>query len=504
MQTRLLTAVLLIVTFTLLFTITAKGQSIDTAKVTLGLKNDNLANALKKIEQQSDFRFFYRNDDIRPVTHLNLIKDTRTIKQTLELLLQDSPLSYRQIENNILLERKDRQVSCEIKGRVVKGADKTTVANASIFLSNTTIGAKTADDGTFTLRNVKPGRYNLVVSIVGFETCRQVIEVRNTFDVPDIELSPKTIMLKEVGIYSRTRANWERNYGWFKDEFLGKTDIAKECKILNPEILEFDYDDSKNTLTASSSDFLEIENDALGYRIKYLLTNFTSINRLYADYYLDYKGSVFFEEMRGTASQEKRWQKRRYEVYEGSMMHFLRSAINNRIDKDGFRVQQLATYPNSERPSDSLIDTRTNFYKELKPQNNGEADSLSFWVKKSKLPKTFQKLLPFPLTEQEIIKTTDQPGQYTLDCESDGLYIAYNKNHRFHIIDQLKYLDNPANTENTLVTFNSPYAFFNSNGVISNPNCMMFYGAWSRKRVAELLPTDYETPDDMEPVIENP
>jgi hypothetical protein len=504
MRTRLSIAVLLIITFQLLFTITGEGQSIDTTKVTLGLKDESMATAIRRIEQQSSFRFFYRNKDIRVLTHLNLIPGTRTIEQTLEALLQNTFLSFRQMNNNILLEHKDQQTYYEIKGRVVISLDKNPVANASVFLSNATIGDKTANDGTFTLNNVKPGKYKLVVSIVGFEAFSQALEVNNSNTaLPDIEISPKPILLDEVSIHPKTNANWERNYGWFKDEFLGKSDIAKDCKILNPDVVDLDYDEATNTLTASSSDFLEIENDALGYKIKYLLTSFTLENRLSANFHLDYKGSVFFEEMKGTPSQEKHWQKRRYQVYEGSIMHFLRSAISNRMEKEGFRVQQLAIYDNPERPSDSLINARIKFYKELKSQSDIQLDSLSFWVKESKLPKTFQKLMPFPLNEQDIIKTTGRPGQYAFGCDDDGLYIAYNKNHHYHINDQLKYLDNRSNTENTLINFSSPYAFFNSNGVISNPNCVIFYGAWSKKRVAELLPIDYETPEDNGPAIEN-
>ncbi len=112
--------------------------------------------------------------------------------------------------------------------------------------------------------------------------------------------------------------------------------------------------------------------------------------------------------------------------------------------------------------------------------------------------------MPYPLTEQDIIKTTDRSGQYALSCDNDGLYIAYNRHHHYHISDQLKYLDNRSNTENTLINFGSPNIFFNGNGVISNPNCIMFYGAWSKKRVAELLPIDYETPEDMEQGVESP
>src|SRR5260221_10336533 len=159
------TSIILVVIFQLLFAITGKGQSIDTAKVTLGLKNESLSTAIKKIEQQSPFRFFYRDADIRPFSHLNLVPGTRTVKQTLEFLLQNTSLSFQQIEGNILLKRKDRQASYEIKGRVLKGLDKEPMSNASVFLSNTTIGNKTAGDGAFTLREIKPGKYILVTSI---------------------------------------------------------------------------------------------------------------------------------------------------------------------------------------------------------------------------------------------------------------------------------------------------------------------------------------------------
>ncbi len=493
---------LLIVVLQLLFTITVKGQSIDTAKVTFGLKGESLEKAIKKIEQQSSFRFFYRDADVKPLTHLNLTTGRYTIQQTLDSLLRNTSLSFRQINSNILLEHKDQQVYYEIKGKVVNGLEKSPAVNVSVFLSNTTIGDKTAIDGTFKLQNIKPGKYNLVVSIIGFETYSRVLEVdRSNITLPDIEISPKTIVLNEVTIHPHTTLNWERNYDWFKEEFLGKTDIAKECKILNPDLLDLSYDDATSTLTASSSDFLNIENDALGYRIKYLVTYFKMDNRLSANFHLDYKGAVFFEEMTGTPSQERRWQKRRHEVYEGSIMHFLRSAVKNNVEKDGFRVQQLANYPNPERPSDSLINARIKFYRELKSPNDRQFDSLSFWVKKSRLPKTFQKLMPYPLTEQDIITTTDRPGQYALNCDNDGLYIAYNRHHHYHISDQLKYLDNRSNTENTLINFGSPNIFFNSSGIISNPNCIIFYGAWSRKRVAELLPIDYETPEDIEQAL---
>ena len=193
---------------------------------------------------------------------------------------------------------------------MVNGDDNAPLTNASVFLSNTTIGDKTGKNGSFKLSSIKPGKYYFVVSVLGFETYRQTILVDSgNITLPDIKLFQKTILLNEVSIHSKTIANRERNYTLFKDEFLGKSNIARECVILNPEILDIDYNETTNILTASSSDFLLIENPVLGYKIKYLLTDFTFYNKLFEKYYLDYKGFVFFEEMDGTPAQKKYWQK---------------------------------------------------------------------------------------------------------------------------------------------------------------------------------------------------
>ncbi|MDB5155128.1 MAG: hypothetical protein JWR54_3879, partial [Mucilaginibacter sp.] len=380
-----------------------------------------------------------------------------------------------------------------ISGRILNQADSKPIANSNVFLSNATIGSKTADNGTFTLHNIKPGKYELIVSIVGFEAFNKSITVENSnIELQNIMLLPKTIALKEVNIKYHKDPNREKYYGWFKDEFLGTSQQAQDCKILNPDVLDLDYDEASNKLTASSYDFLEIENNALGYKIKYLLTNFSFENKGEKKIY--YQGPVLFQELKGSSAQERRWQKNREESYENSPMHFLRSAVNDRIKEEGFRVQEYSAYANPQRPSDSLINARISYYTNLKNQGSNQRDSLSYWGKKSKLPKIVYKLQPFPLSKKDIVRPTDKPGQYALSRNNNWLYVAYNKNHHFHINDQTSYLYNRSNTENTLVKFATPEAFFNSGGIISNPYSVIFYGVWGRNRVAEMLPVDYEPP----------
>lgn len=151
-----------------------------------------------------------------------------------------------------------------ITGKIINNADKKPVANASVFLNNAIVGDKTADDGTFTLRNVKPGQYTFIVTAIGFETYSlNLMAGTKDISLESIALTPKTIMLQEVNI--KPDPNRQRNYNDFKRLFLGTSENAQLCKILNPDAVEVDFDTQTGILSASSGDdFVEIENKALG------------------------------------------------------------------------------------------------------------------------------------------------------------------------------------------------------------------------------------------------
>ena len=492
MRKHRLASVLVFLAFQFLL-LAAKAQDINTDKVTLGLKDESLENAIKKIEQQSAFRFFYREADVETITHLNLNADTRTITQTLGILLQNTALCFRQMDNHILLEHKEALTSCQVKGTVTTAIDKIPIENASVFLSNATIGARTSSDGTFLLQNVKPGKYELIVSDVGYDTYTQLIVADSReVDVPAIAISPKTIMLTEVKVDSRADPDREKNYTLFKKEFLGSSALAAECKILNPELLDLDYNYSSDILTASSEDFLGIENNALGYKIKYLLTNFIKNvgNGKLND--VQFGGPALFQEMRGTPAQEKRWEKRRAEAYDGSTMHFLRCLLNNSYEAEGFKVLRIAHLPNPNRPPDTLINREIKYYQNLKHKARVYKDSLAYWQSKRLLPLTIDKLEPDPLKQEDLVHITNQKGLFALAGDKCSLYILYSKSHHYPSKIRTDDLDEASNDNRTIVNFDAPYVLFDKNGCLMDPSCLSFEGAWGKCRVADLLPVDYD------------
>ncbi len=375
-----------------------------------------------------------------------------------------------------------------VTGKIINLYDKKPIEKASVFLSNTTVGSATSDDGSYTLANVKSGQYELIVSAVGYETSTKTIVVNQQLNIPYIELTPKTISLNAVVV--KPDPDWQQNYNIFKQELLGSTDYAEQCKILNPDVLNIDFDKKSNTLTATSNDYLEIENKALGYKLKYRLTAFT---RNFAAGSLYYQGDTFFIPLEGSKSQQKRWNKNRLNAYLGSSQHYLRSALGNQLSEDGFKTMQLIRKPNPQRPPDSLIKAKLRQFgrmtmsgKHFVIQSN---DSLRYWQEKNKLPKMAEYLVTKPLRADSLIKRTDLKGIYALGYK-DILYVIYTKKrgNTGYVAATLKAPDYPT----SLMNFTEPYAFFDANGIIANPTSVVFEGTWSTDRIAKLLPYDYD------------
>ena len=278
--------------------------------------------------------------------------------------------------------------------------------------------------------------------------------VNNNLSLPDIEMVSQAIALREVKVMPDP--DWAHHYDLFRREFLGSSEFTEQCKILNPKVLDFHYDSQSKELTATSSDYIEIENKALGYKVKYLLSAFT---KNYHTSLLYFEGSAFFEKLKGKKSAEQKWQQNRLKAYLGSGMHFLRSVISNNISEERFKVLRLIRTPN--------------------PDYKGGFDN-----------KYTETLVTTPLTINEFASLTDQKGQYALGFK-DCLYVMYNKRPEHKGDTELI----PQYVTST-ITFEQPYAYFDNNGIIINPQSVVFEGIWAKSRLSELLPVDYEPPKE--------
>src|SRR5690606_25341833 len=82
---------------------TGTAQTLAEVPVSVGINKGTLRSAFQQIEKQSDFRFAYRNELIAPFKSVNISNTSRSVKSTLDELLNGTGLSYKQLNNSIII-----------------------------------------------------------------------------------------------------------------------------------------------------------------------------------------------------------------------------------------------------------------------------------------------------------------------------------------------------------------------------------------------------------------
>lgn len=370
--------------------------------------------------------------------------------------------------------------------KVASLADKKPIADASVFLSNTRAGTKTESDGIYNMYSVKDGQYELVVSCIGFEPYHLSVSVKGKdIALPNIELMPRMSIMREVNIRAKKGKKGdkrdykrERYIRIFTEQFLGRTKNADNCKLLNPDLLDFEYDDNTDKLKATSSDFLIVENKSLGYRIKYLLRTFVYNPRVAV---AAYTGWSVFEPLAGNAVQQLSWANKRADAYKGSEMRFLRSCIADAMIFNEFFVRKLYRKPNPLRFPDSVIYDKIK-YLSSHPTEFGIKDSTKYWSAQYKIPAYQETASKDPIKLKEFVKLTDGKGIYAID-NVKPLMINFRRK------------ESNSNYRTSYFIFKEPYTYFDNNGVIFTPDNLIIEGYWATLRLADLLPVDYELPN---------
>jgi hypothetical protein len=178
-----------------------------------------------------------------------------------------------------------------------------------------------------------------------------------------IYLTPKVHELKEVVISSKSLARKRKVYlNKFKDVFLGTTDNARNCEIINENDITFNYDSCRDTLKAFASKPILINNKALGYKISYYLDKFEYYKKLNSFALL---GNIIFNEDLANRNPDKQiYENRRKDAYLGSRMHFFRALWANELTTAGFIVKNSADKYLSYK--DIVVEENCNFPDSIK------------------------------------------------------------------------------------------------------------------------------------------
>jgi len=166
------------------------------ARFDLKMKNVTLVDVFTEIERNSDFGFFFKNEEIIPNAMVSVDVEGASIDEVLDRILEDN-YDYRILNNNIIITRLStsslNQVKREITG-MVSDSDGGPLPGVTVFVKGTTQGTITDFDGKYSLENVT-GESVIVFSFVGMKTQEIIVGNKTSLDVILVE---DAIGLEEV------------------------------------------------------------------------------------------------------------------------------------------------------------------------------------------------------------------------------------------------------------------------------------------------------------------
>lgn len=226
-----------------------------------------------------------------------------------------------------------------ISGKIIDAVSKQALSSASVFLANTSIGTNANVSGEFKLELSGSGRYNLVAAMIGYESYAREVSLQESITGLIIELKPRVAELEEVVVGNYDKNGWEKWGDFFMEMLIGNTPNALSCKLLNKKAVKFSYSKKENILRALATEPLRIENNALGFDLTYILTQFEHNYKTRIFYYQGYP--LFTEKTAKNNRQKIKWIDNRRETYQGSLMHFMRSVFRNNINEEGFEIKKI-------------------------------------------------------------------------------------------------------------------------------------------------------------------
>jgi TonB-linked SusC/RagA family outer membrane protein len=153
----------------------------------------SMRDVFKEVEKQSKFRFFY-NDILTNIDKkVELTADKMKIDQVLNTLLSGTNLSFKILENNLIIISPTVLLQQQkLVGTVTDASNNEPIIGANVVIEGSTVGVVTDINGKFSL-DIPKANVVLVISYLGFNTehvtvsGQSSIEVKMTSDVTKLD-----------------------------------------------------------------------------------------------------------------------------------------------------------------------------------------------------------------------------------------------------------------------------------------------------------------------------
>lgn len=175
-----------------------------TWRVSMNEKQITIREALKRIENSSEFRFFYEEKKLNVDTKVEIDVNNGTIQEVLKQLFESENIDYKVLENNfIVLKPKNDQSRTPLEnnlqqqkpvsGRVTDPSGEP-LPGVTVMIKGTTTGTITDGNGKFNFTSL-PENAVLQFSFIGMKAQEVSIGDQTTIDV---KLEEETIGIDEV------------------------------------------------------------------------------------------------------------------------------------------------------------------------------------------------------------------------------------------------------------------------------------------------------------------
>ncbi len=169
-----------------------------TTKMDVELKNTSLLELFTQIENNSQYRFFYSNDEVNVYEKISVSAKDKAVGEILSEVFDDLPYSFKELKNNmVLVESKDASKSTGSQKKVTGKVTDTSgqpLPGVTVMVRGTTNGTITSVDGDFLISNV-PENGVLVFSFMGMKSMEVPVDGKTYLD---ILLEEESIGLEEV------------------------------------------------------------------------------------------------------------------------------------------------------------------------------------------------------------------------------------------------------------------------------------------------------------------
>ena len=180
-------------------------------EISLHLEDATLEQALEAIKQQSEYSFWYRNDEINLGRKVSVNINNQNIANVLDRLLATQGLAYTINEKHIVIYKTNEKASHplitnnkKITGKVTDEKNEP-IIGANVVVKGSTTGTITDMDGNFTLE--VPDQATLLVSYIGYPPLDVAVKNQNNLSIMMIEDSKTIDEVVVIGYGSVKKSN---------------------------------------------------------------------------------------------------------------------------------------------------------------------------------------------------------------------------------------------------------------------------------------------------------